>query len=43
MWKGRCEVHEEFTPEEIIEFRENEPGVKVIAHPRMFARCPRSI
>ena len=33
MWKGRCEVHEEFTPEEIIEFRENEPGVKVIAHP----------
>ena len=33
MLKGRCEVHEEFTPEEIIEFRENEPGVKVIAHP----------
>ena len=33
IWKGRCEVHEEFTPEEIIEFRENEPGVKVIAHP----------
>ena len=33
MWKGRCEVHEEFTPEEIVEFRENEPGVKVIAHP----------
>ena len=33
MWKGRCEVHEEFTPEEIREFRENEPGVRVIAHP----------
>ena len=33
MWKGRCEVHEEFTPEEINEFRESEPGVKVIAHP----------
>ena len=33
MWKGRCEVHEEFTPEGIREFRENEPGVRVIAHP----------
>ena len=33
MWKGRCEVHEEFTPEEINEFKESEPGVKVIAHP----------
>ena len=33
MWKGRCEVHEEFTVDEIKEFRENEPGVKVIAHP----------
>ena len=33
MWQGKCEVHEEFTVEEIKEFRENEPGVKVIAHP----------
>tara|TARA_S200000501_G_scaffold307020_3_gene296069 strand:+ start:49432 stop:50481 length:1050 start_codon:yes stop_codon:yes gene_type:complete len=33
MWKGRCEVHEEFTSEEINEFKESEPGVKVIAHP----------
>ena len=33
MWKGRCAVHEEFTREVIIVFRENEPGVKVIAHP----------
>ncbi len=33
LWKGRCEVHEEFTPEEIREFRINEPGVQVIAHP----------
>jgi len=33
LWKGRCEVHEEFTPEEIREFRINEPGVQIIAHP----------
>ena len=33
MWKGRCEVHEEFTVEEIREYRDNEPGVKIIAHP----------
>ena len=33
MWKGRCEVHEEFTVDEIREYRENEPGVKIIAHP----------
>ena len=32
-WKGRCEVHEEFTVEEIREYRDNEPGVKIIAHP----------
>ena len=29
----RCEVHEEFTVDEIREYRENEPGVKIIAHP----------
>ena len=33
LWKGRCEVHEKFTPEEIREYRINEPGVQIIAHP----------
>ena len=39
LWKGRCEVHEKFTPEEIREYRINEPGVQVIAHPE----CPPSV
>ena len=32
-WKGRCEVHERFTGEELRAFRETDPGVKIIAHP----------
>jgi quinolinate synthase len=35
-WKGRCEVHERFTGEELRAARENDPGVKIIAHPE----CP---
>ena len=31
--KGRCEVHERFTPEEVQRFRDQHPGVVVIAHP----------
>ena len=32
-WKGRCEVHELFTAEELQQFREDDPGLKIIAHP----------
>lgn len=32
-WEGRCEVHELFTPEQIQDFREQNEGVVVIAHP----------
>jgi quinolinate synthase len=32
-WKGRCVVHEQFTPAEIRQLRENNPGVVVLAHP----------
>jgi quinolinate synthase len=32
-WKGRCEVHERFTVQDIDEFREIYPGVVVLAHP----------
>ena len=32
-WKGRCEVHELFTPEELQQYRADDPGLKIIAHP----------
>jgi len=31
-WKGRCIVHEEFTPEKIKEVRETYPKAKILAH-----------
>jgi quinolinate synthase len=33
LWDGRCEVHEQFTVEEVDGYRAQFPGVKVIAHP----------
>jgi quinolinate synthase len=38
-WKGHCEVHERFTEADITLFREQNPGVVVLAHPE----CPPSI
>lgn len=38
-WKGRCEVHERFTADDIRGFRESQPGVVVIAHPE----CPPEV
>ena len=38
-WKGHCEVHELFTPEDIRQIRENHPGVTVLAHPE----CPPEV
>jgi len=38
-WKGHCEVHERFTAEEIRDFRDRFPGLKVIAHPE----CPPEV
>lgn len=32
-WKGHCEVHERFTPEDIRDVRESYPDVVVLAHP----------
>ena len=32
-WKGRCEVHERFTVEEIQQYRSNIPNLVVLAHP----------
>jgi quinolinate synthase len=38
-WKGHCEVHERFTAAEIREYRKNNPGVIVLAHPE----CPPEV
>jgi quinolinate synthase len=38
-WHGACEVHELFTADEILGFRNDHPGLKVIAHPE----CPREV
>jgi len=32
-WKGRCEVHEQFTAEELQQYRTGDPGLRIIAHP----------
>ncbi|SFJ74535.1 quinolinate synthetase [Bosea sp. OK403] len=38
-WRGHCEVHERFTPEDIRQLREDHPGVIVLAHPE----CPPEV
>ena len=38
-WKGACEVHERFTGDELRRYRDNEPGLKIIAHPE----CPPDV
>src|SRR2546423_894451 len=38
-WKGHCEVHERFTPDDIAQAREAHPGVIVLAHPE----CPPEV
>jgi quinolinate synthase len=32
-WKGRCEVHERFSPDDVRDYRTQYPDVKVLAHP----------
>ncbi|MDG6095189.1 quinolinate synthase NadA [Acetobacter sp. AN02] len=38
-WPAHCEVHEQFTPQEIRQYRRLHPGVTVIAHPE----CPPEV
>jgi quinolinate synthase len=38
-WKGHCEVHERFSPEDIRSLRESHPGITVLAHPE----CPPEV
>ena len=42
LWKGHCHVHTNFKPEHVHETRAKYPGVKIIVHPGMPARCGRS-
>jgi quinolinate synthase len=39
LWQGHCEVHERFTGAEVQGFREQHPGVTVLAHPE----CPPDV
>lgn len=38
-WDGRCEVHEQFTAEDIHALRDAHPGVIILAHPE----CPPGV
>ena len=38
-WKGRCEVHERFSGEELRAYREADPELAIIAHPE----CPPDV
>lgn len=39
LWQGSCEVHERFTGDELRRYREQHPGVHVLAHPE----CPPDV
>ncbi len=32
-WKGHCEVHERFTAEELLAYKEADPSIQIIGHP----------
>src|SRR5580692_6371165 len=38
-WRGRCEVHERFTADDIRNIRDGNPGIIVLAHPE----CPPDV
>ena len=38
-WKGHCEVHERFTAEELLAYKDADPAIEIIAHPE----CPPSV
>ncbi|MFZ1680738.1 MAG: quinolinate synthase NadA [Rhizobiaceae bacterium] len=38
-WKGHCEVHERFSPEELLSFKAAHPGLEIVAHPE----CPPEV
>ena len=38
-WHGACEVHERFTAEELLRYREDDPSIQLLAHPE----CPPEV
>jgi quinolinate synthase len=38
-WKGHCEVHERFTADELLAYKQADPAIQIIAHPE----CPPSV
>ncbi|EFL90650.1 quinolinate synthase NadA [Ahrensia sp. R2A130] len=38
-WKGHCEVHERFTAEELLAYKEVDPAIQIVAHPE----CPLEV
>ena len=38
-WRGRCEVHERFTADDVAEMRAAWPGAEILAHPE----CPEDV
>lgn len=38
-WAGRCEVHERFTAQDILDIRESYPNAEILAHPE----CPAEV
>jgi quinolinate synthase len=38
-WQGRCEVHERFSADDIVELRAAYPGAEILAHPE----CPAEV
>ncbi len=38
-WKGHCEVHERFTAEELLAYKEADPTIQIVAHPE----CPTTV
>jgi len=38
-WKGHCEVHERFTAEELLAYKEVDPAIQIVAHPE----CPTTV
>ena len=39
LWEGSCMVHEQFTGEELRDYRHAHPGIQIIAHPE----CPPDV
>ncbi len=38
-WKGHCEVHERFTAEELLAYKDADPAIQIVAHPE----CPTEV